>query len=106
MDSNLTFKPHVEKILAKLSRALYTLCLYRNFLPEKSLKLLYYTLFYCHLIYASEVWSSAPENMINQLYLKQKSAIRITTNSKYNAHTQPLFKKLEILPLPDLLMYQ
>ena len=35
----------------------------------------------------------------------QKSAIRIVSGASYNAHTEPLFKKLEILPLPDLISY-
>jgi len=39
------------------------------------------------------------------LILKQKAAIRIITKSSYNAHTQPLFKRLEILPLESLIKY-
>ena len=35
----------------------------------------------------------------------QKSAIRIVSGASYNAHTEPLFKKLEILPLPDLISF-
>jgi hypothetical protein len=35
----------------------------------------------------------------------QKKAIRLVCNSKYNAHTEHLFKKLSILPLPDLISY-
>ena len=35
----------------------------------------------------------------------QKSAIRIVAGAKYNSHTEPLFKKLQILPLPDLISF-
>ena len=35
----------------------------------------------------------------------QKSSIRIISGAAYNAHTEPLFKKLEILPLPDLISF-
>ena len=35
----------------------------------------------------------------------QKSAIRIITGSSYNSHTEPLFKRLQILPLPDLISF-
>ena len=35
----------------------------------------------------------------------QKTAIRIISGAAYNAHTEPLFKKLEILPLPDLVLF-
>ena len=35
----------------------------------------------------------------------QKTAVRIISGSAYNAHTEPLFKSLEILPLPDLILF-
>ena len=35
----------------------------------------------------------------------QKNAIRIVAGAKYNSHTEPLFKKLQILPLPDLISF-
>jgi len=39
------------------------------------------------------------------IYKLQKAAIRLISGSKYNAHTQPLFKKHSILPLPDLIEF-
>ncbi len=74
-------------------------------LNQKSLKMLYYSLVHCYLIYGAHVWSSAPAYVITDLFKKQKTAIRIITNSKYNAHTEPLFKHLDILPLPALIQY-
>jgi hypothetical protein len=38
---------------------------------------------------------------LQPLIPKQKGAIRIISNKKYNDHTEPLFKDLNILPLPD-----
>jgi len=35
----------------------------------------------------------------------QKAAIRIISSKPYNAHTEPLFKALSILPLSDLITY-
>jgi hypothetical protein len=40
--------------------------------------------------------------MITELFRKQKAAIRVITNSRYNQHTEPLFKCLKILSLPSL----
>ena len=39
------------------------------------------------------------------LFKMQKSAVRIISGSSYNSHTEPLFKKLKILPLPDLITF-
>ena len=35
----------------------------------------------------------------------QKSAVRIILDAPYNSHTEPPFKKLQILPLPDLITF-
>ena len=35
----------------------------------------------------------------------QKKAIRIVSGSSYNAHTEPIFKELRILPLSKLILY-
>jgi hypothetical protein len=60
---------------------------------------------HCHLVYGNPIWSCAPAGTLIELYRKQKAAVRIISNSKYNAHTEPLFKKLNILPLPLLSDY-
>jgi hypothetical protein len=103
-DENLNFKYHVSHLSNKLSRALYSLRSAKNLLPLKSLKTLYFSLFHCHLIYAIEIWSSAPSSALQPLIIKQKTAIRIVANKKYNDRTEPLFKELSILPLPDLII--
>ena len=36
----------------------------------------------------------------------QKKAIRAITNSKYNAHTEPLLKELKLLSVPDIFKKQ
>ena len=42
----------------------------------------------------------------NRLNKIQKKAIRIITSSRYNSHTEPLFKQLNMLKLEDLLKLQ
>jgi hypothetical protein len=37
---------------------------------------------------------------LKQIFLKQKAAVRILANAKYNAHTEHIFKNLNILPFP------
>jgi hypothetical protein len=82
---------------------LYSLRSVKNILPSNTLRTLYFSLFHCHLIYALEIWSSASKNYLQPLITKQKAAVRILANKKYNEHTEPLFKSLSILTLPDLI---
>jgi hypothetical protein len=105
MDPSLNFKFHIQSISKKLSMGLYFIRSAKNFLTEKSLKLLYYSLIHCHLIYAIHIWSCSTNNNLYPLVKLQKSAVRIITNAAYNAHTEPLFKKLRILPFFDLVSY-
>ena len=73
-----------------------------NFNARKSL---YFSFFHSHLIYGIHVWSCTNSSFYNTLAKKQKNAIRIVFDSKYNAHTEPLFKKSEILPLNNLIIF-
>ena len=41
---------------------------------------------------------------INKNFKLQKAAVRIVSGASYNSHTEPLFKKLEILTLPRILL--
>ena len=59
-------------------------------------------MFHCHLIYALLAWGSANIGTLDPLVKKQKKAIRLISKAHYNSHTEPLFKKMEILKFDDL----
>jgi hypothetical protein len=98
-DPYLNFKYHVQQLSAKLSRALFHIRRVKNILSKEALKTLYYSLFHCHVIYAIEIWSSASNSLVNDIFVKQKAAVRTIHGSKYNSHSAPIFKELEILPI-------
>jgi hypothetical protein len=60
---------------------------------------------HCHLVYGNHIWGCANESIISDLYRKQKAAVRIISYSGYRAHTEPIFKRLNILPLPSLIEF-
>jgi hypothetical protein len=102
IDPNLTFKEHIQNITHKINSGLFFLRSVRNFMNERALKYMYYSLVHCHIIYAIHIYSCATESLLKPIFLKQKQAIRIITQNPYNSHTEPLFKKLGILPFPEL----
>ena len=55
-----------------------------------------------HLSYAISVWGSSSSSTLNRLVTLQKKGIRHVCNSKYNAHTDPLYFDNNILSLKDL----
>jgi hypothetical protein len=104
-DTDLNFKHHVKTICTRVSRALYMLRTCKNFLSANSLKTLYYTMVHCHLVYGNHIWGCANSSVLTELFRKQKAAVRLISNSGYRAHTEPIFKSLNILPLPSLVEF-
>jgi hypothetical protein len=101
----LSFKFHINTISSKLSKSLYFIRSAKNFLSHSAMKSLYYSLIHCHLIYGIQVWSCTSDNTLHPLALKQKAAIRLINSASYNAHTEPLFKISNVLPLNLLILY-
>lgn len=102
IDPQLTFRYHIQHIQRKVSSSLYVIKCLRNYLGENALKTLYHSFIHSHLLYCLPIWSSGLASSLNPLILIQKKAIRTITGKRYNAHTAPLFKKLNILPLSQL----
>jgi len=105
IDPSLTYSSHIKNVTSKLSRSLFVIRSVKNFLDEKALKAVYYSTFHCHLVYCLPIWSSAAISLLKPITLMQKKAIRLISNSKYNAHTEPLFKSLKILPFDKLIEF-
>ena len=98
-DDTLSWNAHSNYIATKISRATGTLSRLKHYLPPHILLLIYHALIGSHLTYALPVWGF---HNCRRLNILQKRAIRIITQAKYNAHTEPIFKKLKILKLEDL----
>ncbi len=59
-----------------------------------------------HLSYGVLAWGNAAQKYLNCTTILQKRAIRIIHQATYNAHTEPLFKKANVLKLVDLYEYE
>ena len=61
-------KYHTSSLKNKLSKALYALRTVKNLPSQKSLLLLYNSIFNCHLLYAIQIWSCIRSGPINKLF--------------------------------------
>lgn len=84
---------------------MYCIKMAKNNLNYKGLRSLYFAHIHSHLSYCPVILSTLSTANRNRLFKVQKKAIRIMTNSNYNAHTSPLFVQHKILPL-DLILKQ
>jgi hypothetical protein len=106
LDEYLNLNQHVSQICGKLARALFQIRKAKFFLPPHALKTIYMALFHSHLLYCTNIISITSQSNINKILTVQKKAIRTITNSAYNAHTNPLFQQLRILPFPSIIKFR
>ena len=97
-DECLNWKSHVQKVSSKVAIVAGTINRLKRFLPTDILKTIYNALIQPHLNFSILLWGKNTKR-ISKL---QKWAVRAITCSKYNAHTDPLFKKLNLLKVDDI----
>jgi hypothetical protein len=98
IDENISWKAHTDKLAAKLSQYSGILNSLKRYLPSHILKSIYSTMINSSLNYCILAWGFASNNL-NRL---QKRLVRTVAGAKYNAHTEPIFKNLNLLKLEDI----
>ena len=102
LDEFLSRKQPLSTVNSKISRALFTIKQVKFTLTKETVRILYFSLLHPHLIYGILAWGNATFNSLRKTELLQKRAIRTIHNTKFNSHTDPLFKHSGILKLSDL----
>ena len=102
ISDNLEWENHVQKIANKCSRTIGILNKLKHILPANISLMLYNSLLLPQLNNCILAWGHNCKILIKL----QKKALRVISISKYNAHTDPLFKKYRILKLHHLLQLQ
>ena len=59
-----------------------------------------------YLCYCNIAWGGTFETNLQRIAILQKRAVRIVNNSTYDANTGLIFKKLELLKLHDIHLFQ
>ena len=98
INEHLSWKPHIDKICSKISKYIGILNKLKHYLPQNILRILYCSVVQSHLSYAILTWGFDCGRVVKL----QKKIIRIIACSRYNAHTEPIFKMLKLLKLRDI----
>ena len=106
IDSNLNWQNHVNSVIKKIKRSVGILSKLRHFIGTKTLINIYYALVYPFLTYGIIIarGNTYPSNL-QSLYILQKKCVRIITFSKFDERSSPLFKRLNIIKLFDLVTF-
>ena len=98
IDCHLNWKAHTESIGKKISRTIGVMNKLKHYLPVYTLKTIYNSLINSYLNYGVLCWGLKQNGLIKL----QNKAVRIITNARFNAHADPIFKKLNILKVTDI----
>ena len=102
IDKKVNFESHIRTVCRKVSRSIGILYKLKEFVPQKVLVNIYYSLVYPYLLYGNLVWGGSFHSHLQPLFLLQKRAVRIIKNTTFLAHTDPIFSDLQILKLEDI----
>ena len=113
IDSNLSFKYHIEELTKKVARAIGVLYKIKPFVSAKILTNIYYAIIYPFLLYGVVVWGNASNVLLKPIHILQKTFVRMATNNdtyftihRGLAHTPPLFNQLNLLTIYDIFKLQ
>ena len=102
INEHLTWSTHASKIGNKISSSIGIINKLKHFLPQHILKTMYSSLVLSQLNYSILAWGFES----SRIFKLQKKAVHIISNSKYNAHTEPIFKTLRLLKVEDIFKLQ
>jgi hypothetical protein len=104
IQNKLKYDQTVTSIVKKLQAVIQKLRYATHFVPTSTMKQLYYSHAYPHLIGNITVWGTEDNSKtyLQPLIRTQKQLIRIITNLPPRTHTAPLMKELHILNITNL----
>ena len=91
----LNWNNHSLNVTKTISRTIAAMIRLKHYLHKIILHILYNSIIVSHINIIVTSWGFASQ----RLFTVQKRAMRLITGSKYNAHTEPLFKELSTLTL-------
>lgn len=104
IDNNLNWKKHINYIINKLSAACFSLRVLSPLVSRTTLKQVYYAYFHSILTYGIMFWGNSVDS--KKVFILQKKAIRILTNSHSRDSCRKLFKEENILTLTGQYIYK
>lgn len=94
----MTWDMHIHKTSTKITKTLGVMTRLKRYLPTEILLMIYNSLIMPHIQYGILCWGHKSGRVLKL----QKRAMRLITCSKYNSHTEPLYKKLKCLNVSDI----
>lgn len=106
IDSCFLWDVEVKEVANKLSKGLFVLRSFSHLGNEHLSKVIYFSLIECHIRYSIILWGSSTKQNLNKIFILQKRAIRCMAKVPKLTSCINLFKKLGILTVPSLYIFE
>ena len=104
LDSNLTWKVHIENLCLRLKCNMYLLKNPKNIFDRSTLKMIYHAHIQSHVLYGLLLWgNSANKQHINKVSSLLNDCVRIVASSR---DASASYTMLKILPLKELILLE
>lgn len=98
LDTSLHWAPHVEELSRKLAYGCYTLINARKHFKKETLRIIYFSVFHCHLTYCIESWGFTYASYLAHINILQKRALIIMVSAPRTSPPAPIFNELSVMP--------
>jgi len=102
IEKNLSWEKHITQKSNKISQINAILSRLKSTLSKNILEVIYKSLIEPHLHYGIIAWGNTPNKYMKRLKVLQKRSMRLIDKSKYNSHTDPIFKRKNLLKVEDI----
>ena len=106
LDKHLSWDHHILKLSNTLSRANGILSKLRYNAPRNVCLNVYYSIFYSHLIYGSNIWGLTSESNIKKIEKLQEKCAKILTFSNFKCEPNPVLTELGLTRVRDVITIQ
>lgn len=106
LDNRLHWDLHTKHISNKIAKGVGIIGKARKYLPQETLKTLYYSFIYPYLTYGIEVWGCIYRSLMLPILKLQKKVSRIITNAPYRTPSVTLFNQLGLIDIHKLYIFK
>ena len=103
IDFKLNWKLQINRIQSKLSKVCGIIYSLRNKWSRKISRIIYLSLALSYLNYCTSIWSACNKTLLESLFVTQKKIIRVIMKKRRIEPSSPLFKRLNVLKLQDII---
>ena len=106
IDNKLKRKDHLKGVVSKVTRAIGMSRYNKNFISKHTLKMLYQGLVEPHSRFSCSVWGTSGVTTRCTLEKLQNRAIRIITDSPYDAPAKPHLRQLRLPSIAEMILQE